>query len=239
MSPGDKPMFNRVLATTFDVYQKNIPMPDTQTLWWKLLEAYSLQEVSRAMSSFVATDSKFPPTPGQILEILRADMPQHLGADEAWAIALGSRDEDETIVWTPEIAQAMGAAQPVLDMGDEVGARMAFKEAYARLVARSKGEPIKWQVSMGRNPERRRVALEQAKNAGLLTHERVTMLLPPPDTAVPTEDHKAREQLAVIKAMLAAGAKRPEYQLPDDVTRTRALKEQAEQRAREYERGKK
>ena len=51
----------------------------------------------------------------------------HPSANEAWALVLAAADESETVVWTEQVAEAAGIAQPVLDAGDEVGARMAFE----------------------------------------------------------------------------------------------------------------
>ncbi|MFO6263193.1 hypothetical protein ACLBVP_33780, partial [Pseudomonas aeruginosa] len=47
--------------------------------------------------------------------------------NEAWAIALQSFDEAETVLMTPEIQQAAVVAAPLMKgRGDRVGARMAF-----------------------------------------------------------------------------------------------------------------
>ena len=48
-------------------------------------------------------------------------------------IALLSSDESDTVVMTDEIQLALGAARPVLDLGDKVGARMAFISAPSKL----------------------------------------------------------------------------------------------------------
>lgn len=96
------------------------------------------------------------------------------GKDEAWAIALTANDEYETVVMTQEIQQALAAARPVLDLGDKVGARMAFISAYERLVtaARTEGVPATWNVSLGFDPVRRVTAIESAVQAQLITHEK-------------------------------------------------------------------
>lgn len=103
------------------------------------------------------------------------------GADEAWSIALASADEGETVVWTDEMAQAFGVAQPVLDARDKVGARMAFRDAYERMVrdARSAGVPCRWTVSIGHDAERRAVALQAAVTLKRLPAEAVTPYLLP------------------------------------------------------------
>lgn len=95
------------------------------------------------------------------------------GKDEAWSIALSAADESETVVMTAEILQAMTAAQPVLDLGDKVGARMAFLSAYERLVtaARAGAIPTTWSVSLGFDPKRRVTAIESAVRMQLITQQ--------------------------------------------------------------------
>jgi hypothetical protein len=84
------------------------------------------------------------------------------GAEEAWAMI--PRDEISSIVWTEEMAQAYGAAGPLLAEGDRIAARMAFKEAYAKLVAeaRDRREMPRWTPSMGSDASGRQLALIDA-----------------------------------------------------------------------------
>jgi len=93
------------------------------------------------------------------------------GKDEAWSIALAAADEFETVVMTAEIQQAMPAAMPILEVGDKVGARMAFLSAYERLVqqARAAASPVSWTVSIGYDAQRRIQAVEQAERMGRIT----------------------------------------------------------------------
>jgi hypothetical protein len=86
------------------------------------------------------------------------------GKDEAWAIAMTTNDEFETVVLTDEIQIALGAAKPVLDAGDKVGARMAFISAYERLVAQAREDvkPVNWHVSVGFDANRRVEAVTKA-----------------------------------------------------------------------------
>jgi hypothetical protein len=92
------------------------------------------------------------------------------GDDEAWAIALCAADESDSVVMTEEIHVALSAARPVLERGDKVGARMAFKSAYVRAVdtARRQAKPVKWSLSMGTDPQRRLLAVEEAARQGRL-----------------------------------------------------------------------
>lgn len=97
-------------------------------------------------------------------------------ADEAWAMC--PLDEDASVVWTEEMARAWGVAQPILD--DRVAARMAFKAAYERFVAdaRQCNRPPHWFPSLGRDPAGREAALRSAVQAGRLSTQQATRLLP-------------------------------------------------------------
>lgn len=108
------------------------------------------------------------------------------GGDEAWSIALRGFDEAATIVTNDEIAEAMAVAQPILNAGDKIGARVAFRDAYERIVRtareRGAGRP-QWYPSLGYDPHGRSVAIEQAVARGLLSQERAAAFLPAPVSA--------------------------------------------------------
>ena len=91
------------------------------------------------------------------------------GAEEAWAMI--PYNEATSAVWTTEMAQAFGVALRLVDAGDMVGARMAFKETYLRMVsqARDKGDPVEWTVTLGHDPGGRDVVLMDAVEKGRLT----------------------------------------------------------------------
>lgn len=151
----------------------------------------------------------------------------HLLPNEAWALALTSTDEQETVVWTPEIAKAFGAARPVLDGGDKVGARMAFIAAYERELALAKAESRRpeWQASLGHDPQRRQLVLEEAVAAGRLPAPKVQHLLPPPDEP-PTK--QAQAQRAHVVAQLRELINRP----GQEAARKRAEAREQEERRR-------
>lgn len=238
MQSSDEPMFTRALATTFDVYGRSLPMADTIKLWIMHMRPYELKDVCAALSRFTATPATFPPTPGQILDLLGTGSDKRPGADEAWAIALTSIDERDTVVWTAETAEAFAICRPVLDLGDEVGARVAFKDAYNRLVAsaRHASRAPEWQVSLGFDAQRREQALRKAETAGLLPAPRVAALLPPAASdPAPTDAPEARANLAKIKQMLADAMPKPYEGLPFDAIRTQELKDAAEKRVQEYQ----
>jgi hypothetical protein len=103
----------------------------------------------------------------------------HPGVEQAWAACLPARDEWRTIVWTEEMATAFGAAKPLLDQGDVIAARMAFKEVYTTLMreVRRRHVPAKWFPSLGHDVEDRRYALLAAQEQGKLKGEHVKGLL--------------------------------------------------------------
>lgn len=114
-------------------------------------------------------------------------------ADEAWATAILAMEESETFIWTRETQQAFSIAKPLVEINDRVGARMAFRDAYARLVqeARAHHVPVAWSPSLGWDVERRREVLESAVINGRLPASYVQGLLPGPDRASATKGVKA------------------------------------------------
>jgi hypothetical protein len=105
-------------------------------------------------------------------------------ANEAWAIALSGYDEARTVVMNAEIAEAMAIARPIMQEGDEVGARMAFRDAYERIVVenREANVPVKWFPSIGYDPHGREVELNRAVAQGRLSQEQVAGFLPAPQS---------------------------------------------------------
>lgn len=148
------------------------------------------------------------------------------GKDEAWAIALEASDESATVVMTAEILQAMTAAQPVLDLGDKVGARMAFMSAYERLVtsARAEAAPVVWSVSLGFDSTRRVTAIESAVRMQLISQQAGAQYLSDLRIAPITSDGQAiaglltgkvvqsspklREKLAEVRSIVTAAKAR-------------------------------
>jgi hypothetical protein len=105
-------------------------------MWWKALEAFPDGSVTAAAEQHLKT-SHFKPQIADIVKLCEAQcVGLWLGADEAWALM--PKSESDSAMLTDEIAQAMAAATPLLEMGDKVAARMAFKDAYGRLVEQAK-----------------------------------------------------------------------------------------------------
>lgn len=181
MEAKEKNQFVELLKRTMGAYSKSLPESAMLLVWWDLLKGYPLRAVAAAMAAYIDQNGEFEPKPAGIAKLCKL-MDGRPGADEAWAIALTSRNEADTVIWTRETAEAFGACQPVLATGDEVGARMAFKDAYNRLVAEARlaGKPASWTVSLGWDKHKREAALEHAQVAGLLPAPAVQALLPGP-----------------------------------------------------------
>lgn len=118
---------------------------------------------------------------GAVIEQIERIQPDgRPGADEAWAMI--PRDEYTSAVMTTEMAEALGIAQPLLNEGDQVAARMAFKEAYTSLVDEAKraGKAPEWFPSLGHDPRGREAVLEEAVRLGRLPASQAAGLLPAP-----------------------------------------------------------
>ncbi len=105
--------------------------------------------------------------------------------EEAWAML--PKNEDASVVWTEEMAQAFGVAYPLLRSGEPVPARMAFLEKYRSVVrkARDAGKPIKWTTSLGHDAMGRERVLLDAVACGRLPADYVQGLLPHRDVPQP------------------------------------------------------
>lgn len=204
MENSQKTEFIKMLTEALASYGKQLPEAAFAAAWWDNLQPFPLRAVEIAFQGYLADNGEFAPLPAGIAKRCKL-MDGRPNSEEAWAIALQSQDEANTVVWTEEIAQAFGICQTVLDMGDEVGARMAFKEAYSRIIAeaRSTHKSAKWVASLGWDADKRVAVLQNASVAGLLPAPTVTALLPAPVDAV-VDDDVARSQISKIKKMMAA-----------------------------------
>lgn len=98
-------------------------------------------------------------------------------AEQAWAML--PTDEAGSVVWTEEMAQAFGAAKPLIDQGDRIGARMAFKEVYTKAVtlARDSATPAKWTPSFGEDRYGREAAMIEAVRMQRVTVDHAVLAL--------------------------------------------------------------
>lgn len=186
MREHDYDEFSMLLDAAYDLIgsgQNKTISPQAKALFFKALGQYSIEQFRMGLNGHCIDKQRgrFTPKPADIIEQIDGATggDGRPSDDEAWAIALTSQDEADTVVWTQETAEAFGICQPVMATGDKVGARMAFKDAYNRLVAASRqsGSPAKWNASLGWDMERRAKVIEKAATAGLLPAPMATALL--------------------------------------------------------------
>ncbi len=215
MVEADYDEFTEILDAVSTMLSRGRYVPDEKStaIWWRTLAPYALPVVRAAFDAHVNDPDRgrFVPVPADILaRIVGAAVDdQRPGAEEAWATALRSADERETVVWSAEMVEAFAIARPVLDAGDEVGARMAFRETYDRLVgaARRAGRQVQWQASLGTDPDRRSLALAAAVRAGRLTgteHDAPALPAPTIDTLLLAADGLDEEVSEEVAAQAEA-----------------------------------
>ena len=147
------------------------------------LAEYSRPVLSAALKR-VRTDA-VKLTPKAIIDRIDEAMGRP-GSNEAWATALSALDERNTVVWTGEMAQAWEVARPVVVGGDEIGGRMAFKDAYERLVrAAREGRRVPVvTVSVGWDADLRAAGVEKAVKLGYVPAGAEVAYLPMPKPVI-------------------------------------------------------
>lgn len=216
------------------------PNETSTSIFFNALADYPMAAV-RAGFTEHARRCRFSPTPADILDLLRENDGRP-GEEEAWTIALGARNEADTVVWTQDIAEAWTAARTVMELGDKVGARMAFKEAYSRIIgmARRSREPVRWVVCEGHDAARRADAVRKAVDRGLPVEGADRLLALPPPGEVPlllTGQSEAGELPAALLELRDRLAGRVTYRPGPDVEgreRTDDLRAEAAARVSEY-----
>lgn len=197
MRDSDKAKFLKILGATLAVFDKTATT-DTVSLWWNLLSAYEMEDVEQAFARYLASpEGRFSPKPASIIDLVNAMHPDgRLGADEAWAMI--PMDEHASAVMTQEMAEALHIAQPLLDAGDKIAARMSFREAYNRIVDANKRNGVKpsWFPSLGQDKEGRDTVLAEAVRLGRLSANHAIGLLPPEKIA-PMLQSAGEEKLAL------------------------------------------
>ncbi|MFZ1642573.1 MAG: hypothetical protein WAV07_14310 [Candidatus Contendobacter sp.] len=189
MKSTDKPGFAINILAIAEIYGKALS-PAAIGIYWNALRDYPLAEVQRATERHVAdpVNGQFFPKPADIIRYLTAaqDGAGHPGPDEAWGLLLRLvNDERETGVLTDEMRDGWAACQPILNLGDQVGARKCFIEVYQRHVqdARQQGLPARWTVTLGTDARLREARLKEAVEACRISADQVRALLPGPAPA--------------------------------------------------------
>jgi len=202
------------IAATAEIMGREIS-PAAAMVMAQDLSQYPSDVVMQALAN-LRRDAKARFSTGAIIEQIEKLQPDgRPGADEAWAMI--PMDEYTSAVMTQEMAEALHIAQPLLDAGDKIAARMSFKEAYARIVEANKRNGIKpsWFPSLGHDKEGRDTVLAEAVRLGRLTADHAIGLLPPEKVA-PMLQCAGKEKLAL------------EYKLPsteESMARIQAMKD--------------
>lgn len=194
--------FSEAMTSLSELYGKPLS-PNAIRIYWMALEGYPLQTVTQAMNRHVRDPQagKFMPKPadliGQISASSASSASAHPGQDEAWAICVRMAGEDDTAIITEQMREAWAIAWPVIDIGDEVGARMAFREAYSRQVAMCQSTP-KWEVNPGSDSRVRAMRVAEAVKLGRLPDAALVIhALPSPTTGVAGLLESAKVRLSV------------------------------------------
>lgn len=181
MFQSDFEVFNGLLSAVSELYGKP-PSAMVQSLYWGALREYDLATIRQAFDRHVRNPDggQFMPKPADIIRTIASRIDDgRPGVEEAWAMI--PRDEATSVVWTSEMAEAWGIAQPLLNEGDPVAARMAFKEAYSAILSRVREErkPVQWIPSLGDDKHGRESVLLEAVRKNRLAASHVARLLPP------------------------------------------------------------
>lgn len=227
MHKDDFPTFCQMLDDCYSLLTKgqNSPSSSAKAMFFRSLAGYPLEAVRAGFDAHVKDPQRgrFAPMPADIIAQIDGMVADdgRPGAEEAWSMASRAQDESETVVWTDEMAQAWQACSSVMFMGDEIGARMAFKEAYNRLVdaARAQRRPVNWSASLGHDSSKRHDALKVAESRGLIGHDDVLRLAPPASSenavALLIENAKQVDDPEVIKSRVLTIKKLLERKGPD------------------------
>ena len=244
MRKEDFKEFAQILDAVCGLLSRGAYTPNAQNtaLFFRSLARYELDAVRAAFDAHVCDPvrGKFVPVPADILAQIesRAQNDGRPDAEEAWALAVCARDEGATVVWTDEMAEAYGICLPVLNGGDEVGARMAFKSAYARLVdlARSGGKPAKWSASLGHNKLEQAATLTRHAQLGRVPFPALESSSPVGLLELaqsPDAPEHARDALMRVRERLVERLNGPGY-CEYEAQRTAALKARAAELVQKY-----
>lgn len=121
----------------------------------------------------------------------------------AWAMC--PRTEEQSVVWTDEMAEAFEFCRKMLFEGDDIAARMVFKEQYPVAVIRARQRliPVRWRPSLGWDQADRVRALSEAVTKGRIQATEVYGLLGP------TQQDELRQQLPSPERKLLTGESKP------------------------------
>ncbi|MFJ3048543.1 hypothetical protein ACIPEN_22135 [Herbaspirillum chlorophenolicum] len=244
MNEQTKGRFLQLLTNTMAAYAKPLPEAGIIAAWIRELSPFPLVVIEQAINAYKAENGQFAPLPAAIAKICRT-MDGRPSEEEAWAQSFVCISETETVVWTEEMRDAFFECRPLLETGDKVGARMAFKDAYARMVAdaRAAGRAAKWEVSLGFDKQKQVHVIKKAELAGLLPAPIVAGLLPNHSAeaqamgACPEGLRRIKEMMADMEAKRAAEAEERMRAAERDRNAMQAAKNAIAAKVAAYQRG--
>ncbi len=180
MQATDKQSFAEIIAKVWRFYGKTPAGPQIAD-WFAFLENFPLDAIADAFKAHLSDPNtgQYLPKPADVIRHLRGH--DHPGPDEAWGILVRlMRDERESGVLSDEMRASWAACQPIMDMGDEIGARRCFIETYTQRVqdASRKGYAPCWTATLGTDPELRIQRLGEAVSANRIGADHAFRLLP-------------------------------------------------------------
>ena len=176
MNTNEKEEFTDLIINIFEIYSMKLT-PASIMIWTNLMNNYSFNKIKSALLNHVKT-SQFAPKPSDVISFIE-NLDGRPSADEAWGMI--PRNESVSAVLSQDMLSAMQFSQPLLNEGDQVAARMAFKDAYNRLVgeARKAGKAVEWFPSLGDEKSGREQVIVEAIRLGRLKDSALSLVYKP------------------------------------------------------------
>lgn len=238
MRAADHPAMIALLTRVMASYGKPLPESSVLKAWLDELAPFSPKTIEMAFSEYSLERPDFAPAPNGIAARCRLNDGRP-DENEAWAQSLPALDEFASVTWTKEMGDAFLLARPMLEGGDEIGARMAFKDAYKRMVAeaRAKNIPAEWMVSAGFDGERRHLEVARAMSAGLLPAPPAHLMLESGTGLPPVKPEGLKQVLEAIAPIVQAMSnphERRDAEIESQTEAQRAESASIDARVKEY-----
>lgn len=202
--------FSELLGDIAALYGKTLTTTQI-AMWFRLMGAFSIDQVRAAFDAHArdAARGRFMPVPADLLGMLET-LDGRPTPEEAWSTAASIHgNEDITVTWTAETAQAWSeVGQSLMDIGDRFNASRAFITKYTELVqeARRNRIPVQWNICLGWDKELRHQAIQQAVAAGRITRQYAATIHPRNQDAGPVVAAIAQ----VVTPLIASNRQRDE-----------------------------
>lgn len=172
MKPSEDSKLLEIVKATGEIYGKQVSLA-AALMFLADLDNHSSDAIASALSRCRKELRTFP----TVFDVIARIPDGRPGVEEAWMLI--PKDEDGSVVWNNEIAEAFGVCRLMIDE-DPVAARMAFKESYLKITAdaRAAGRAPVWSPSFGFEKSGRAAAISEATQKGRLTQSEAQSMLP-------------------------------------------------------------